>query len=113
MTTLADLKQLSHAELDALERNIAAARQHLKENAARELKSKLKALAEEAGLTLSELLEEASGKATKGKGDKSAPKYRHPENPTVTWSGRGRQPAWYAAYLERHGKAKTEADLAL
>ena len=24
------------------------------------------------------------------------PKYRHPENPELTWTGRGRKPAWIA-----------------
>ncbi|WP_354001976.1 H-NS histone family protein [Stagnihabitans tardus] len=30
--------------------------------------------------------------------------YKHPENPTITWSGRGRKPAWYTAHLESGGK---------
>ena len=29
---------------------------------------------------------------------KVAPKYRNPANPTETWSGRGKQPRWLAAY---------------
>ncbi|WP_407690599.1 H-NS histone family protein [Rhodophyticola porphyridii] len=24
----------------------------------------------------------------------SAPKYRHPDNPSITWTGRGRRPTW-------------------
>jgi DNA-binding protein H-NS len=28
-----------------------------------------------------------------------APKYRHPENPDVTWSGRGRKPQWFVDAL--------------
>ena len=49
----------------------------------------IEAKAKEHGFTLSEL----SGKA-KAKPKASPPKYRHPENPSVTWSGRGRQPGW-------------------
>lgn len=33
------------------------------------------------------------------KAGKIAPKYRNPQNPDETWSGRGRQPRWVAAHL--------------
>ena len=43
----------------------------------------------------------ASAKAPKAKrstaGRKVAPKYRDPANPTQTWTGRGRTPAWVQA----------------
>ena len=39
-----------------------------------------------------------------GKGGKVAPKYRNPDNPTETWTGRGRQPRWLVAKLGRGGK---------
>lgn len=32
---------------------------------------------------------------------KVAPKYRNPDNPSETWSGRGRQPLWLAAKVEK------------
>ena len=31
---------------------------------------------------------------------KAEPKYRHPENPDLTWSGRGRKPGWIVEALE-------------
>lgn len=31
-------------------------------------------------------------------GTKVAPKYRNPENPSETWSGRGKQPRWLQAH---------------
>jgi DNA-binding protein H-NS len=51
---------------------------------------------------LQELLEGAP----KGKAP-AAPKYRHPENPELTWSGRGRKPKWFVAALEQ-GKTPEE-----
>ncbi|UJF24570.1 H-NS histone family protein [Suttonella sp. R2A3] len=33
-------------------------------------------------------------------------KYRHPNNPTITWSGYGRKPDWFKAHLKDGGKAK-------
>ena len=48
------------------------------------------ALAREHGFTLSDIV---AGSARTKAAPKPA-KYRHPENPAVTWSGRGQQPAW-------------------
>lgn len=100
--SLDDLKQLTIVQLDALESGIAAARAHVKAEAARELKAKLAALAAESGLTMQELLAAASGSVTKSGRAKAelAPKYKHPENEGTTWSGRGRQPEWFKAYIE-------------
>lgn len=35
---------------------------------------------------------------------KVAPKYAHPENPDMTWTGRGRKPRWVQDHLDA-GKA--------
>jgi DNA-binding protein H-NS len=34
---------------------------------------------------------------------KVEPKYRNPENPSITWSGRGKQPVWLSEYLAAGG----------
>jgi DNA-binding protein H-NS len=57
-----------------------------------ELKQKMMALAEEAGLSIDDVLG-GIRKAGRGKGS-VAVKYRHPENSTMTWTGRGRRPKW-------------------
>ena len=57
-----------------------------------ELRQKMAELAEEAGLSLDDVL--GSGrKGGRGKGS-VAVKYRHPDNSTLTWTGRGRRPKW-------------------
>ncbi|WP_415400746.1 H-NS family nucleoid-associated regulatory protein [Tateyamaria sp. SN3-11] len=56
----------------------------------------VEAKAAEMGFSLSEL----TG-AAKIKGTKSAPKYCHPENPAMTWTGRGRQPNWIKEALAK------------
>ncbi|MBO9468145.1 H-NS histone family protein [Tropicibacter sp. R15_0] len=48
--------------------------------------------------------------ATSGGKVPVAPKYRHPENPALTWSGRGRKPKWFVEALEQ---GKTPEDLAI
>ncbi|WP_425520343.1 H-NS family nucleoid-associated regulatory protein [Stenotrophomonas pavanii] len=47
------------------------------------------------------------GRPTKSAGSKVAPKYRNPANPSETWSGRGRQPKWLAALVQK-GKEPSE-----
>lgn len=37
-------------------------------------------------------------------------KYAHPENPNLTWSGRGRNPNWVVSHLENGGQLE---DLAI
>ena len=39
--------------------------------------------------------------AGKRKTAKVAPKYRNPDNPKETWTGRGKQPRWLAAYTAK------------
>lgn len=70
-----------------------------------ELKSKMQKLAEEAGYSLDEIL--AGGKA-KTPTKKAAPKYENPDDPSTTWTGRGRKPLWVVAALE---EGKTLEDL--
>lgn len=38
------------------------------------------------------------------KGGKVAPKYRNPDNPSETWTGRGRQPRWLAEKTKKGSK---------
>ncbi|MGE8258363.1 MAG: H-NS family nucleoid-associated regulatory protein [Stenotrophomonas sp.] len=49
----------------------------------------------------------AGRKPGKSAGRKVAPKYRNPANPNETWSGRGRQPRWLAALVEK-GKSASD-----
>lgn len=57
-----------------------------------ELKLKMVALAEEAGLTLDDIIGGKRG-GVRNKGS-VAVKYRHPDDATMTWTGRGRRPRW-------------------
>ena len=62
----------------------------------RETLDQLKQLAEQNGFKLTDLV------SASGKGSKQAleAKFRHPENPELTWSGRGRQPRWFKEQVE-------------
>ena len=101
-----DLETLSPKELQAL---IAEAQSKMKAahaNMIQDVRKKMDALLHISGLTLAEVYPARGGKkSTGGKGSKGAvaPKYRDPSDASLTWSGRGRQPAWFADALKRRG----------
>ena len=66
----------------------------------------MEALARDLGYTLAELV----GTETKTYRAPAAAKYRHPENPALTWSGRGRNPQWF---VEALAAGKTAENLAI
>lgn len=56
------------------------------------LRERFKEMAEEAGFSLADIVGIARG--GKGRGGSVAAKFVHPDNPQLTWSGRGRMPKW-------------------
>lgn len=80
-------KRVDHALETVVERKKEAARKQLEEHA------------REMGFKLEDLLETKPRKARKT----VAPKYRNPEDPEQTWTGRGRKPKWVEAYLDNGG----------
>lgn len=113
-----DLEGLSAKELEAV---IARARKRKdalsKRKPVATVRRKLAALAKAEGYTIAELFGGAkaaapatsrAAKSPRGrKLGKVAPKYRNPENPKETWSGRGMQPRWLAEQVKR---GKSAAD---
>lgn len=70
-----------------------------------ELVAKMKKLAAASGYSLDDVIGHSKSKpATK----KAAPKYAKPDEPEITWSGRGRKPLWFIAALD---DGKTPEDL--
>jgi DNA-binding protein H-NS len=84
-----NLNKLSIPELEALQVEIGQSIDQRREQDRATLKEQMAEMASKAGFTLDDLF-------GKPKGKKSAlpPKYRNPENPSQTWSGRGRRPNW-------------------
>ncbi|WP_112312273.1 H-NS histone family protein [Pseudogemmobacter bohemicus] len=102
--TKEDLQGYSIADLDALAVLVAEVKRENQAVARQAAKDKIEAFAREAGLTVRDLFGFGGGdapkvKATRAKGD-IAPKYAHPENPSITWSGRGRQPVWFKEWVD-------------
>ena len=96
-----NLEKLSLPELKALGKDIdkaIVAKEKAKK--AEALKAASEAAAKH-GFELSDLVGKPKVKAAKAK---APAKYAHPENSAMTWSGRGRQPAWIKEGLKK-GKA--------
>ena len=67
----------------------------MQERSRSEVREKLEAIAAEAGFKISELF---GGRG--GKGRKVAAKYANPDDPSETWTGRGRKPRWLVAKVK-------------
>jgi len=94
---MTDFDTLSLDELKALQKDVAKAIVGFEARKLKEARVAVAAKAQEMGFTLAELSDGAASSKSKSV---APPKYRHPENPAMTWSGRGRQPAWYKAAVE-------------
>ena len=99
-----DVDSLSLKELTALLNQVEAAIPEKKKSEIVELRAKLEAVAAEAGYTLAEVVGGRSGKRGPAAGSGTvAVKYRNPDNPAETWSGRGRTARWLAEKLKKRG----------
>lgn len=100
-----DLDALDLKDLKALQKDVAKA---IDQYAAKQRQAALEAveaLVRERGFSsLAELTGNAPAKKSRGT---QPPKYRHPDNPSLTWSGRGRQPAWLKDALDA-GKSRED-----
>ena len=101
-----DLEALSLSELKKMQKDVAKAISTFEDRQKAEARAKVEALARDLGYSLAELvgIEKKSSQAP------AVAKYQHPENPALTWSGRGRKPQWFVDALEG---GKTGGELAI
>ncbi|HYO12462.1 MAG TPA: H-NS histone family protein [Thermoanaerobaculia bacterium] len=92
-----DLSKLSIEELEILARDVQAEIVARKEAERERVLQQMRELAGSLGMTLEEVLR-MEKRGGGGSGGVQA-KYRHPDNPDLTWSGRGKRPAWVAEAL--------------
>ena len=101
-----NIEALSLKELKSLQKDLAKAISTFEDRQKSDARSKLEILAKEMGYSLADLI----GTEVKPSRAPAAAKYRHPENATLTWSGRGRKPLWFVAALDA---GKSPEDLAV
>lgn len=103
-----NLENMSPSELKKLRSDVDKAISSYEDRQKKEALAAAQAAAKEHGFDLGDLLGGTTSKR-KSKGS-VAPKYAHPENPELTWTGRGRKPKWVEAALDA---GKSLQDLAI
>ena len=103
MAAKVNLSKFTLDELKALAKDVDKAIKGFKDRQRAEALKDLKAAAAKHGMSVDEIL---GGKSKKSKG-KAPAKYRNPDNADQTWSGRGRQPAWYKDAISKGKKPES------
>jgi DNA-binding protein H-NS len=97
-----DISKLSLIELRDLQSRIPGEIKKRESAEKQKVIDELATLAQTRGFALDDLLprpRKAPSVSGGGAPKKVAPKYRHPEQAKLTWTGRGRKPAWVAEWL--------------
>ena len=110
-----DLKSMTRKQLEKL---LSDVKNEIQASQARDRRNARKAAeraAAEFGFSLNDLREDLPAVKKKPKGPKkpanpSAPKYADPSDSTRTWTGKGRQPNWFRASVEK-GIDPTELEI--
>jgi DNA-binding protein H-NS len=103
-----DLSKLSIEEMQELAREIENEIVSRREADRERVVQQMRELAASVGMSLEDFLRQERGRG-RVVGTAVAVKYRHPENPALTWSGRGKRPNWVNEYLSS-GKSLGELE---
>ncbi len=95
-----DIRQYSTEQLKQLLDTIPAELKRREKETKIKLRQDLEELARKHGFSLEELLGESKQAKVKGS---VAPKYCHPTDVSLTWTGRGRKPLWGSGILDTGG----------
>lgn len=92
-----DLSNMTKKQLEKLQKDVEKALADIENQERREAKKAAEAAAAKYGFSLAELTGGAGGKSARKSGVKNpgTPKFANPEDPSETWTGKGRQPQWY------------------
>lgn len=96
-----DISNLSVDELKKLQVEAAALIESKKDQAIEDAYHQILEIAENAGLSLEQILELGNSKRKKTTRKSVEPRYRSKANPSDTWTGRGKKPRWLVAELEK------------
>lgn len=100
------IEGLSQTELEALILQAQARKQELHREELGKVREEVSTFARSKGYSIEELF----GKTRRGGGKRGTvpPKYANPNDPTQTWTGRGKRPRWFQAQLD---SGRSESDL--
>ncbi len=94
---MVDISNLTRDELEDLKVQIDKRRVDIEKEQKIAALAEMREIAKRHGVSLEEMVQMASANASP---TGQLPKYRHPENPKNTWTGRGRKPKWLVEALE-------------
>ena len=94
-----DITSLSAEELHELRENAAIELENHQKRKKEDARKDVLEMAKSHGFSLEELFDIKGSKKSK---TKRPIKYRHPEKPSLTWTGAGRQPNWIKEALEQN-----------
>jgi DNA-binding protein H-NS len=94
-----DITHLSVEELKRLQAEAESLIASKKDQEIEDAYQQILAVAEKVGMTVEQLLEFGASKRKSVE-----PRYRSKSNPDDTWTGRGKQPRWLVAELEKGAK---------
>ena len=101
-----DLSKMSEKDLAKLSKDIESEIKSREKNKRDAAKKAAEAAAKKHGFSLNELVGGSKPSAKKA----AAPaKYKNPGDPSETWSGRGRQPAWFKDAVAKGADPKSMA----
>ena len=93
--------KLSVVEFKELQQDVAQVLVQRQAQERAQAREEMLALAANRGFSLDELMGKTKGRKS---GGTVAIKYRNPDNPSDTWTGRGRQPKWLAPLIKKGAK---------
>ncbi|MCC5859716.1 MAG: H-NS histone family protein [Ectothiorhodospiraceae bacterium] len=99
-----DLTKYESSELQQLKKDIDKELKRRRKQDVKEAQKEVKSIAERYGLTVQDLV---SGVAPKSAKPAGGTRFRHPNDPGKSWSGRGRKPVWIKEW-EQSGRSLDE-----
>jgi DNA-binding protein H-NS len=100
------LEKMSYAELAELREHVDVAMDAARAAEKQKIRSEMENLAKRSGLSLADIIDVPRSRS-KMKGTKVPPKYRNPQKPEETWTGRGRQPIWLVNAMKKGKKLES------
>jgi DNA-binding protein H-NS len=103
-----DLSKYNLAELKGLQHDIEQQIKSRQQQDVRKAREQIMSIAQDLGISIEDLMQNASGKGKGSTGQKVLAQYKNPADESLTWTGRGRQPRWVVDAL---ANGKTLDDL--
>ena len=94
-----NLSQLSRNELEVLAKDIEVRMVELEKESKERAYAEMLAIAANYEVSFQAVVDQFA-KPTKKPASKGVPKFANPDDPTQTWTGRGRRPAWMTEAIQ-------------